>query len=454
MALHIQMSEEAVRKLRQEALINRLVSFGVCAGMLLAFAAILYATVLMIKSEVAAEFLAYTAPQEDGPPTDKPVSKELTSKSSVPSPTVQPSVIVAMNAESPVAAPVSIDTTGDFDFDNLDVSMGLDAGLGDGLGEGGSGLGGAAGGSALEGTFYDLKLTRSGSPSKLAQVQTKDKDGKPLVDDQGKPMKRIRLADPGGHGVGEVLGRFFNGGWNQGVLSPYYSPKKKLYASSFYLPKAKAEYAPKAYDCADVCQDSGWIAVYRGKVRAPKTGKFRFIGTGDDMLAVRFDKKMVLEAGYRAPSLFNKENIVRWWISGDRRTRHWEEVKAGKVKGFEGFELISHIKEVKTWNSELGGLTAGKVFEVKEGHDYPIEVAISEIPGGAFGFVLLIEDVTEGKTPPGGKYDLFHTNFNFPDKKEIFEMIKSEKCLMGANNPDALEAPPYNEDSPIWTAVP
>ena len=457
MALHIQMSDEAVRKLRQSALINKLVSFGVCTGMLLLFGGILYFTILIIQGEVPSEFLVYTPPSEDGPPTNQPVQKELSSKSSVPTPTVTPSVIVAQNAVSAVAAPVSIDTTGDLSFEDLDVSLGFDTDMGDGLGADGGGLGsGSPGGSALEGTLYDLKRTRGGAVSKIPVVElAKDKDGKPRKDADGKQIKLLKTSSEScQHAVAELLGKFFNGNWNAAILAPYWQAENKLYASHFYLPQAKAEYAPKVYKAKGM-QDAGWIAIYRGRVRAPKSGKFRFVGTGDDYLGVRFDKKSVLEAGYRIPSLFTKDDIRRYWVSGaGDKDRHWKEVKEGKRKGFEGYELISHIKEIRSWNANLGGLTAGKVFEVKEGQVYPIEVAISEIPGGGFGFVLFIEDVTNGKVPAGGKYDLFRTNFSMPDRKQIFDSLVEEKCLFQASSPKDLEAPPFNEDSPIWTAVP
>ena len=198
MALHIQMSDEALRALKRNALMSNLVSFGVCAGLLLLFGSILYFTVMIIQGEIPAEFISYVPPTEDGPPTNAPVSKELTSKSVSTSTDIAPSVIVAQNAVGAVAAPVSIDTTGDISFDQIDISMDMD--LGEGLGEAGAGLGSStAGGSALEGTFYDLKMTRNGAPSKIPTVTTKDKDGKPLVDANGKPFKRLQVKDQ--HGV-------------------------------------------------------------------------------------------------------------------------------------------------------------------------------------------------------------------------------------------------------------
>ena len=41
----------------------------------------------------------------------------------------------------------------------------------------------------------------------------------------------------------------------------------------------------------------------------------------------------------------------------------------------------------------MGGVVAGKSFKVKQGNVYPIEILISEIPGGEFGMTLLLEEV-------------------------------------------------------------
>ena len=412
--------------------------------------------------------------------------------------------------------------------------------LGDGLGDGGAGLGsGTPGGSALEGTFYDLKLTRSGAPSKIANVVKKNKDGKTYMR-KGKPFPALVISRaswvgwPGSGGAGTlpqeglpgrdkevaaVLHDFLTNKWNTQVLSPYYSPSTKLYATSFYIPFVAASYAPEAYNCSDAVQDGGWICVYKGRVRAPKTGKFRFIGTGDDYLGVRFNNEVVLEAGYRIPSLYDPSNpgSTAWWVSGaGDRDKHWAAVKSGKLKGFEGYELIQ-VKGCDTWNKELGGLTAGKTFSVKEGETYPIQIAISEIPGGGFGCMLLIEDVTNGKSPAGSKYDIFRTGFNMPTRAQFFDVVEksnfeTHKMLVEqdikegkkpesarlkedaydkfhdaieklstdiadgkapANAPfpktswnntffwggrpptvDKIQAPDINEDSPIWVAVP
>lgn len=427
MALHIQMSEEAEAQLRRNALRNKLSSMAACLLFMVLGGGILYTSVILIAGETPVEFLAYTSPQEDAPPTNQPTTPELTQKQQTPSHDVAPSLIVS-NAPAAVAmAQVEIDNS-DFE-DSMDFGIGLDiGGLGDGLGSGGNGLGSSKpGGSALEGTFYDLKLTRSGSNTPLWNAATKRVNEPELV---------------------EVLNGFLKN-WNEATLNKYYKSPIKLYASNFYLPAATANYAPIAYQCEKKCAPSGWIAIYRGRVRAPKSGKFRFVGTGDDFLAVRFNHKTVLEAGYRIPSLWTKDNPRAYHVSAAGNGKTYQAtIKAGKDRQHPGYEFIQY-PNINIWNREVGGLTAGTEFTVKEGEAYPIEIAISEIPGGLFGFVLFIQDVTNGKPSKVTNLDLFRTNFSMPNKKEITDLLRQKNCLRG--NP---ECPAYNEDSPIWTAVP
>lgn len=437
MALHIQMSEEAEKELRKAELRNKLSSIGACLLFMLLGGGLLVFTTIYIAGEIPAEFISYVPPAEDGPPTNTPVQKELTQKSSAPTAEVTPSVIVAQGATAVNMAPVNISTTDGLDFNtDMDLGLSMDGDLGAGLGDGGSGLGsGTAGGSALTGTFYDLKQSPKGAPSGL----------------KGGAAEQNKVI--------EALSAFFNRNWNASALNRYYTSKRQLFASNFYLPVAKAEYGPIAYQVGDpqkpqeqwICKPSAWLAVYRGKVRAPKTGKFRFIGTGDDFFAVRFDRKTVLDAGYRLPTLWDKANPRKCWVSGAGDLKNYQELlKSGRDRNRKDYELINSIPECKTWNNELGGLTAGTIFEVKEGQTYPIEIAISEIPGGLFGFVLFIEDVTKGKNSKAKKYDIFRTNFSLPNKKELEDILKEAKCLP----PSGFEAIPYNEDSLIWTVVP
>ncbi len=443
MALHIQMSEEAEAELRRNALRNKLSSVLACALFMLMGFGILYFTAVFIVGDTPVSFLSYTPPSEDGPPTNNPTPRELTSRSSPASSAVAPSVIVATSAASVSMAPVEIDMSEGLSLDSsLDLGLGMGSDLGDGLGSGGSGLGsGQGGGSALEGTFYDLKQTGKGRSRKVSDLATKGGDGT-LNINRNKYY--------------EAISNFLNKGWSVSQLSKYYESPNKLYASNFYMPVALARYAPIAYQVGDnkkpqnqwMCQPSGWCVVYRGKVRAPKTGKYRFIGMGDDCIAVRFNRKLVLEGGYRLPSAGPSSPKFQLSTQGGRDA-FFKDVKAGRDHDHKGYELINTIEGIGVWGRELGGLMAGAEFSVKEGDTYPIEILVVE-EGGKFGFMLFIEDITDGKNSKAKKYDIFRTNFSNPSADEVNEMLKAEN----SNDPSNKISVPYNEDSPIWTAVP
>ena len=455
MALHIQMSDEALKQLKKAALMNKLISFGACAGFLLLFGGILYFTILIIASEQPAEFIAYQAPSSDGPPSSNPVSRELSARTATTNPTVTPSVIVAQNAVGAVAAPVSLDTSGELSFDQMDVSVNLDTSLGEGLGSDGGGMGqGGGDGGGLKGEFYDLKLTKSGAPSALTKgVSSKVKNPKTnkmeVVVNTNSTEFRQRAA--------EKLHELFTRN-NQRALSGFYKSPQILWNPHFCVPSIDASVATISFGTADVCKPSGLVVVYHGRVRAPKSGKFRFVGMGDDFMGVRFNKEPVLEAGYMLPSLWKKDSDsfeVNAFVQNDpdRLKNHWKAVKEHKLPAFDGYEQDPSYKNLAVWNKGVGGLTLGKVFEVKEGEVYPIQVIVAEIPGGQFGFVLLMEDVTNGPGKKGDpkRYDLFRTNFAVPTVESLRKILKDNKITMPQSTADQM--PSFNEDSLIWTVV-
>lgn len=425
------MSEEAEAELRRDARRNQLSSLAASLMLILIGGGTLFFTALVIATEQPAEFIAYVAPSDNAAPSNSPTQQDLTSKATTPSSNVSPSVIVAVGAASPVAmAPVDLDMSTEDMGLSVDIDMGFDANMGEALGDGGSGMGSnSANGSALEGTFYDLKQTKNGAKTGITVQETE---------------KYV-----------EVLNSFVRT-WSPAVLSKFYRSPTKLYASNFYLPSCDAKYAPIAYQCQKQVQPSRWLAVYRGKVRAPKSGKFRFVGTGDDVIAVRFNRKMVLEAGWCIPSTYEKgkghEASGRGDLGTEAGKAYHEAIKEEKERGHRGYE-IGHYDGINHWNQKVGGFTAGEEFDVKEGQTYPIEILVSEGPGGAFGFALLVDEYDEEKgswkfPKPHARLDLFRTNFSVPDKKEILKMLEETKCKWGE------DFPPYNEDSLVWVAVP
>ena len=425
MALHIQMSEEAEREYKRTKLRGMLSSFGAASALSLGFALTLTFTVIYFATDPPAEFLAYVPPAEDLPPRAVPTTPQLSSKAATPTNSVAPSVIVSTGA-APVAM-AQIDIPMDDSEDDglsIDVGIGLDTGLGEDLGDAGGGMGSSQpAGSALEGTFYDLKLSKSGAPTGI----TSGTSGK----------------------IHKILNQYIKT-WSKSTFARFYQSRAKLYASNWCLPSCNAAYAPHAFQCKDKCKPSAWVAVYRGKVKAPKTGKFRFVGTGDDLLAVRFGGKTVLEAGWAIPSMYDDKKPDECGTMGSVMSevgkKYHKDIRDKKIRDKKDYEFIQP-KETKKWNAELGGLTAGNQFDVKEGTSYPIEIMISEIPGGAFGFVLFIQDVTKGTK--GAPLDIFRTNFSVPDMAEVQKMVKSANCAMGE-----MQCPAFNSDAPIWIAVP
>lgn len=435
MALHIQMSEEAELEYKRAKTRGMLSSFGAAAGLSLAFGLTLTFTVIVFATDPPAEFLAYVPPAEDLPPRAVPTTPQLSSKTSTPSNTVAPSVIVSTGAAPVAMAQIDIpmDDSAD-DGISIDVGIGLDTGLGDDLGEAGGGMGSSqAAGSALEGTLYDLKQTKGGAPTKVAPA------GKLVVDE-----------------LYAALAPYYKT-WSLSSLGRYYKSPVKLYASNFFVPMAYSTLAPDAFQCAQKVKPSAWMAVYRGKVKSPVSAKIRFLGTGDNFIGVRFGGKTVLEAGYRMPSAWVKGNPRSVYISGSDHVAHKERIKKGEDRAHKGYEFIQY-PGIKTWNEEVGGLTAGTPVTVKEGVTYPIEISVMD-DSGKFGFVLMWENMSEnpivknGKLMSGKKAYLFRTNFSLPERDALVELM-GKHAVKGPDGNAVIEWPEFEADSPIWVAVP
>ena len=399
MALHIQMSEEAEKEYKRAKLRGMLSSFGAAAALSLTFALTLTFTVIYFATDPPAEFLAYVPPAEDAPPRNQPTTPKLSSKAATPSNTVAPTMIVAAGA-APVAMAqieVPLDDSAD-DGLSIDIGIGMDTGLGDDLGSDGGGMGSSQkSGSALEGTFYDFKKTKRGSATDI----------------------NTQNVAP----VYKVIDAFLKG-WNRTSMERYYKSKTKIYASNWCLPRCKDAYAMEAFQCKE-CKPGAWIAVYRGKVRAPKSGEFRFLGTGDDGIAVRFGGRNVLTAGAMMPNLGAK---------GKNKKPNGETLK---------------VEGLKTWNHFFGGVTMGAKITVEEGKVYPIEIMVCEVPGGQFGFVLFIQEYLED-VRKWGSLDIFRTNFSVPTKDGVEKLLRDAKCRLDGD----FEWPKFNADAPIWVAVP
>lgn len=294
---------------------------------------------------------------------------------------------------------------------------------GGGGGRGGDGSGGKFG-NMLQGIFYDLK-------------QLKGRKG----------PSGVRSNDT----VCAVMQEFVNGSWTKKVdsngtisypfLDKFYSSSVRLWNSCFYIPLMPAENAPAAYGCEKEVATGAWVAIYSGKVIAPVTGRIRFVGGADDLIAVRFDNKLALDYGYFSFSLgvtLNQDYRNAMMRKGTPSAAILESVE----------KLPAYADPVKIYNftnSPANGFATGRIIEVQEGQAYDIEIMISEMPGGVFHAGLFIEYMDDNESL--ASYDsrgnrilpLFSTNGAIPAAEQ---------------GDDKGKYVPFSPDPRIWRTVP
>ena len=217
------------------------------------------------------------------------------------------------------------------------------------------------GGGGLKGYLYDFKQTADKKPTAVATAADQDAAGT-------EQMK--------------IFEEFFSNGWDDKVFDRYYKAKDPMVTYQVYIPYMDAAAAPKAFGVEKEIKPSRWAIVYKGSVTASSDGRFRFRGLADDVIAVRF----------------NNENVM--------------------LEGI-GIGSLRHIF-IQPGVKPAPGEPCSRWFSVESGKTYPIEVLISEVPGGFFAAFLQIEEKykTYPKgTDPGNKntiYPLFQTKKGVP----------------------------------------
>jgi hypothetical protein len=255
--------------------------------------------------------------------------------------------------------------------------------------------------NALVGTFYDLKQTRDRKPTDLTDTQVREE-----IRDIVK--KGLREQD----------------------LKKYYQASRTLYQTKFLIPTMRADIAPAAFECQNEVEPKRWVIVYRGAVQAPKSGKFRFVGAGDDVLVVRFDNRPVFDFGYTVVGIMGHPRGAAGGLKGSDLEK---AVRKNTPMSFP-FETYKYEK-TPSYNGALGGLAIGPTFEVKAGASYPIEILIAEIPGGYFSSALLIEEV-------GERYPKLENG------SPLLPLFQLDGMTPEVKSQD--EAPPFAKDGPIW----
>ena len=260
-------------------------------------------------------------------------------------------------------------------------SKGFGGGSGGGIGAGkGTGVGGGrnfvslfgmkgstgVGTGGLIGTFYDLKQTSGRQPTAMVDGRT------------GIAPYRAAVRD------------FLEAGWSPGKLSKFYKAPDTLISGQLFITGRSANDAPKAFEVEKQVKPSRWVIHYRCYVEVPSSLPFRFVGSGDDFLLVRWNRKIALDDGYET------------YLAG-----------GGNYKDFG--EKVTQEYKVDRRPGGLHRLKAGPWIQVTKGTKIPVEVLIGETPGGVFDCYLAIEVAKSGTKVQGeyvgeGKLKLFRCN--------------------------------------------
>ena len=250
------------------------------------------------------------------------------------------------------------------------ASKGFGGGSGGGIGSGrGAGVGGgrnfvsmfgARGGAGsldgMIGTFYDIKQSKDLKP-------TASMSGAGAV-----PAYR------------KVVQSFIDGGWSTSRFSGFYRAPDQLVSTQLWIPSQGADAAPKAFGVEKEVKPSRWVVHYRCMIEAPSSMPFRFVGSGDDWLIVRWDRKVALDDGYE-----------RVEVGGDNRYKDFGQTCTDEFK-------------IDRRPGALGRLRAGPWIRPVKGQLVAFEVLMGETPGGVFDMYLAIEPA-KSETTKNGKFE-------------------------------------------------
>ncbi len=218
--------------------------------------------------------------------------------------------------------------------------------------------------NTLEGTLFDFKTDDRGKPTGF------------------EPYENI-----------PEISKDFTRSFNIPALKrKFFSADKNLYASYFIIPFQDASNAPRAFDAEGIIEPRMIGAAYQGVYTPSKTGRFRFYGRGDDILIVRVNNRIVLDASWTL-NLYSRESV------DEKDPSHYGENLFGFPKPG----------------------VYGDWFNLKEGQETEIEIFICEVPGGKFGAWLMIEKAGSNSGPK-----IFHTRPLSQDDRDFLKQVHSD----------------------------
>lgn len=202
-------------------------------------------------------------------------------------------------------------------------------------------------GNDFEGSYYDLKFSRSSLYN-------------PISSDEWRYW----------------FHKFFRNDWDPRVLSKFYRSPNKLYTTCFVLPHSISAMAPVAFGMPDSMASGGeWIVHYKGQLVYKDDITFRFWAASDDSIAVRVDGEVVI-----ADSFNDDRALVMY-------ERQWESTSMDSRK----------------YNIGHGLATVGDWITLKAGVPKKMEVLAADNPSSNASFFLLVE--VKGEEYPRGVHN-------------------------------------------------
>ena len=339
MSLHAPISPEALIQLNHQKRNSALSSVIIAILSTLLLCLIFGFLLLPVQLITTPQFTTYNSGKNDEEKIVKPeITHNVQRKPSAPSSSM--AKVIASNITSPTALPV-LETevvTPSIEFGNGDD---FGQGWGNGFGSGGGSGGGFGNPNKIDGTLsgylYDFKQTPQGKP--IADYSTANRSH---FTDRIKRLHRSR--------------------YSESALARHYQAKQELFVRYIAIPFSNANEGPKFFNAEKEVKPSGWIAHYHGEIVAPKSGTFRFVGSGDDYLSVTINKKFRMVAAWT--DIINTVNV-------------------------RGANARKHPKEMGPFNIPLN---YGDWFTVRKGQKLDIAITLGERPGGKVGFILMLEE--------------------------------------------------------------
>lgn len=375
---------------------NRFLFISIAAHVLLALGATYY----VVQTISAKRKLTFTAAPPSPNPSQRAVehqvqmAKKQKATSSLPQPKRISTTGVAKVTlpELPMMPSMNSSITPDKMSGMSSSSLGFGSGgMGGGTVGGGSGGGGlfsafgvsSKNSNSLVGQFYDLKRNRSGSLLNGDKTMTPDKYRDELI-------------------------KFVKGGWGESFFNQYFKGPKKLYATQIFFPRIDSHEGPKSFGSPNADPPGLWVALYKGQVSPPESGKYHFVAAGDDVMYVKFNGRLVLD------------NCM---------------YKNEQVNALDKYKYPDFNKKNEQFVDSK--FAKSLTVDVKAGEFYDIQVLIGDqVPLDVWAFLLIEKEGAEYKKAPGGAPIL-----------PPFRLVREKMPMQPAGGE---LSPPYDENGPVW----